>query len=157
MSIRYIDPRRTNIFLDTCAFDPKYSPEDDASKIIIELKDREIITLILAHSNQKEISHPNTPKWVKEEASFNIYTINTQLTSEELIIKETIFSILAGDGIRENMRKDAEHIFEASKYGSYFVTTDKGILKRSDEIFSFCRVVILLPSQMLNIINEYLF
>ncbi len=155
MSIRNIDPIRNNILLDTCAFDPKYSPEDKASRELFELSKNGKITLVLAHSNQKEISHPNTPSWVKQEAQRVIYTLPTPLIEEERNLKEKILSILTGAGKKKNMLEDADHIFEASKYGPFFVTTDKGILKRRDEIRNLCNVEILLPSQILNIINGY--
>jgi len=61
------NPKISNIFLDSCAFDPKYSPEDQASQEIFQRhKSDELRTLDIAHSNLKEIDHPNTPDWVKK-------------------------------------------------------------------------------------------
>jgi transposase len=150
-----IDPRIANIFIDSCAFDPKYSPEDTASEALFKLSQEEQILLIIAHSNQKEIEHPNTPSWVKKEAQSRIYTIVTSLTDDEQRIKSRILSILAGNGKPENMRQDAEYVYEASKYGSYFVTTDERILKRKKELFESCTVTILKPSEILRIYQEY--
>jgi hypothetical protein len=53
------------------------------------------------------------------------------------------------------MRQDAEHVYEASKYGSYFVTTDERILKREKELFDLCTVTVVKPSEMLQIYNDY--
>jgi hypothetical protein len=152
---RNIGPSQTNIFVDSCAFDPKYSPEDAASEALFELFQNDKIILIVAHSNQKELNHPNTPAWVKKEAESKIYTIDSCLTDNEQKIKSAILRILAGDGKPENMCQDAEHVFEASKYGSYFVTTDTRILKRESELFELCNVRVLKPSEMLNIYREY--
>ena len=126
----HIDPRITNIFLDSCAFDPKYSPEDTAALHLFELYKNAILRLQIAHSTQKELEHPNTPKWVKSEAATLIFTIETSLTSEEMKAKDNILRILAGNGKPEKMLQDAQHIFEAQKYGAYFVTTDERILKK---------------------------
>lgn len=109
----------------------------------------------MAHSNQKEIEHPNTPAWVKREAQSRIYTIETGLTDNERSMKTKILGILAGDGKPEKMRQDAEHVYEASKYGSYFVTTDERILKREKELYECCTVTVLRPSEMLRIYQEY--
>jgi hypothetical protein len=152
---RNIDPRLANILVDSCAFDPKYSPEDKASETLFKLSQENKIILIVAHSNQKEIEHPNTPAWVKREAQSRIYTIPTGLTDNEQKIKAKILGILAGNGKPENMRQDAEHVYETSKYGSYFVTTDERILKREKELFDLCTVTILKPSEMLKIYQDY--
>lgn len=156
MTTRYLDPRITNIFMDSCAFDPKYYPENEASDKLFQLKEAGELNLIIAHSNQKEIDHPNTPKWVKREAQYAIYTIKTNLINDEEKAKEDILCILSGSGKQENMRQDADHLFEASKYGaSYFVTTDKKILKKGEELFKQYQVNVLLPSELLAIHNQY--
>lgn len=148
-----IDPRRTNIFIDSCAFDPKYTPEDIASERLFQLYEAGEINLVISHSNIKELEHPNVPPAVKREANAKIYTIKVQLAEAELILKEQIWDLLAGNGRRDKMRQDAEHIFEAQKYGRFFVTTDKGILKRKAELGQLCSVIVLLPGEMLRLIG----
>jgi hypothetical protein len=49
------DPKRRMNFLDSCAFDPKYAPEDTASEEIFKRYNDGQLVLNLAHSNQKEI------------------------------------------------------------------------------------------------------
>lgn len=88
MTKRPIDPRITNIFIDTCAFDPKYSPEDKAAMDLFELYEKGKIILNIAHSTQKEINYPNTPGWVKQQARSQIYTIKTRLTDIEKRVEE---------------------------------------------------------------------
>ena len=72
-----LNPRRTNSFLDTCAFDPKYAPEDHASNEIKAIGDQGGVVVLLSHSNQKELEHPTTPEHVKREARLMIYTMRT--------------------------------------------------------------------------------
>jgi len=151
-----IDPRRCTIFLDSCAFDPKYSPEDQASRDIFQrYENNELKGLIIAHSTQKEIDHPNTPDCVKIEAKTLIYSIPTMLTDKERQQKAEILRILTGNGKPEKFYDDAMHVFEASKYVGYFITTDKGILNKKDRIENVCSATVLKPSELLEILAIY--
>ena len=149
-----IDLRITNNFLDSCAFDPKHAPEDEAATELFRLHEAGELPLQIAHSTQKEIEHPNTPAWVKAEANNLIYTVGVQLTPNEVTCLRGIEAILAGNGKVQNIAQDARHVFEAQKYGSYFITTDKRILKRADALKECCGVMINTPSQFLAFLNE---
>ena len=151
-----INPFDSNIFIDSCAFDPKYKPEDEASVEIFGLSKSKKLLIQIAHSTQKEIEHPNTPDWVKKEASNLIYTISVSLTNIETRQLREIEKILAGNGKVENILQDARHVFEAQKYGSYFNTTDSRILNRAGILRSNYNVVILKPSEFLSILKHYL-
>jgi len=155
LTYKPINPLKANVFLDSCAFDPKYHPEDTVSMALYDLYEQGDMVLHIAHSTQKEIEHPNTPLWVKEQAHMFIFTYKVQLTEEEIRRKEAILNILAGNGNPDRVRDDAEHVFEASKYGPYFVTTDTRILKKQAELQQLCSVVILKPSEIMIIIREY--
>ncbi len=54
------------------------------------------------------------------------------------------------------MRSDCRHIFEAQKYGRYFVTTDIRLLKKSPEIKSNFNLHIVKPSEFLAILGHYI-
>ena len=98
-----VNPLITNCFIDSCAFDPKYNPEDEASYEIFRLfKDGELLIQI-AHSTQKEIHHPNTPAWVKREALNLIYTLPVQLIESEIRKLREIEIILAGNGYPDDL------------------------------------------------------
>ena len=58
-----------------------------------------------------------------------IYTTSVTLTPTERTRLSRIQAILAGNGKPVNVADDARHLFEAQKYGSYFVTTDERLLK----------------------------
>lgn len=149
-----IDPRITNNFLDSCAFDPKYAPEDKAAVELFKLSRQGKILLQIAHSTQKEIEHPNTPAWVKTEANNLIFTISVQLTPNEVTCLRKIEAILAGNGKVENIAQDARHVFEAQKYGSYFITTDARILNRANAFRKSCGVAIVTPSEFLALVSQ---
>lgn len=148
-----IDPLRTNSFIDSCAFDPKYHPEDQAAEELLELNRRDTPFLIIAHSTEKEIDHPATPSGVKAEARAMIRSVDVQLTPPEEKLLRQIELLLAGSGKIENMRQDARHIFETQKYGSYFITTDERILKRKGALNRLCNITILKPSEFLSMVK----
>ncbi|MBK9160294.1 MAG: hypothetical protein IPM27_01785 [Nitrosomonadales bacterium] len=150
----YHDPRRTNSFLDTCAFDPKYAPEDEAAREIHRIAKEGSISVLLAHSNQKEIEHPNTPEDVKREARSMIYTVETALTSGERTQKAEIHRILTGNGKPEKYAADATHVFEAGKYIGYFITADRRVLDKRDELREVSPAIVLTPSEWLRIYRE---
>jgi len=142
-----------NILLDSCAFDLGDEDEQKASLEILALSDNGDLTVQIAHSTQKEINHPHTPDWVKQRAAQRIFTVEVQNTPNEMKMKNEILAIITGSGKPENYSADAEHVFEAQKYGSYFVTTDNGILRRADALHDLCQIDILKPSQLLVLID----
>ena len=150
----YLDPRRVNNFLDSCAFDPKYAPENEAAQQIRDLGNQDQVNLILAHSNQKEVDHPNTPADVKREAAGMIFTIETSLTPGEVARKVQIHAVLTGNGKAEKYAADAAHVFESGKYGGYFITTDQRILDKREELRHLSPPTILKPSEWLKVFNE---
>lgn len=146
------DPRRTNTFVDTCAFDPKVEPEHSAAQSIREIRNAGNIGILLAHSNQKEIEHPNTPADVKAEARDMNYTIASPLTPAELERRTLVRQVMTGEGNPDRYEADADHIFEAGKYGGgYFVTTDKRILGRRAELDEVSGAIIVKPTEWLAI------
>lgn len=156
-----INPFKNNNFIDSCAFDPKYKPEDEASNEIFRFykegkfyKEEKLIIQI-AHSTHKEIEHPNTPIWVKQEASRLIQTMLVPLTEIEKKKLRQIEKILTGNGKVENILQDARHIFETQKYGSYFITTDARILARAYDLRLVCDAIVLKPSEFIDIVKHY--
>jgi len=146
------DPRKTNTFVDTCAFDPKVVPEHSAAQKIRAIRHAGNISIVLAHSNQKEIEHPNTPGDVKAEAADMNHTIATPLTPAEHKRRDLVHQTMTGDGNPGKYEADAHHIFEAGKYGGgYFVTTDRRILSRKPQLETVSGAIIVRPSEWLAI------
>lgn len=151
-----ISPLIVNNLIDSCAFDPKYEPEDTASREILRLSDESRFLLMIAHSTQKEVEHPNTPSDVKRRAQMRISSLEVQLTESEKQLLADIERILAGKGKVENVGQDAKHVFEAQKYGRYFITTDERILSRTQVLQERCQVIVLKPSAFLALVREHL-
>ena len=150
-----LNPFYVNIIIDSCAFDPKYQPESICAEGIFKLYEQEEINLIVAHSTMKEIEHPNTPTKVKAAAPGMVYTLKTNLTAGEILIKKTILDLLTGNGNPKKMEQDANHIFEAHKYGGYFVTTDERIISKRNGLKDICNAQIVKPCELVAIIKEY--
>jgi hypothetical protein len=146
-----LDPRRANSFLDSCAFDPKYAPEHQAAQDIKVIGDRGEVGLLLTHSNQKELEHPNTPEDVKRAARAMIFTVETDLTPVEQRRRTAIHRVLTGNGKPEKYEADARHVFEAGKYCGYFITTDQRILDKRGDLSGVCAATIVTPSEWLAI------
>lgn len=85
-----------------------------------------------------------------------IYTLLVQLTEDERKQLAEIEMIIAGNGKVENILQDARHVFEAQKYGSYFITTDSRILNRAHMLKSARTLMILKASAFLNIVEQFL-
>jgi hypothetical protein len=146
-----LDPRRANSFLDSCAFDPKYAPEHQAAQEIRAIGDQGKVVLLLTHSNQKELEHPNTPEDVKREVRSMILTIETDLTPDERRRRTEIHRVLTGKGQPGKYEADAQHVFEAGKYVGYFITTDQRILDKRGELRAVCAATIVTLSEWLAI------
>jgi hypothetical protein len=155
-----VNPLIVNNFIDTCAFDPKYEPETTASLEILKLSDYMLskdgrCLVLIAHSTQDEIDHPNTPAWVKKRAEWLLYTIEVPLSPDEKTLLGNIEMILAGRGRVDSIKQDARHVFEAQKYGGYFITTDNRVLSRAEVLHDRYHVIVLKPSKFLALVQEY--
>jgi predicted nucleic acid-binding protein len=150
-----INPWITNTLLDSCAFDPANREEQQAADELFRLHREKELSLIIAHSTKREIEHPNTPQWVKREASAKLFSMKVQLTPQELTIKNKLHALITGNGKAEKYAADAEHIFEAQKYGSYFVTADVRLLDKANEVRALCGVIVLRPSEFLRLVRQH--
>jgi hypothetical protein len=136
-------PRYTHSFIDSCAFNPG-GFEGEASRRILE----KWPNIIVAHSVQKELEHPNTPDDVKRMARAFVYTIETELTPELLNKKEEIRILIKGNAKPGRHKGDADHLFELFRFGGgYFVTNDERLLSRSGEFFQKYFITTIKPSE----------
>lgn len=85
-------PQYTHTFIDSCAFDPG-GEEECASRRILDKWQY----VVVAHSVQKEVDHPNTPSDVKRMAKALVYTIDAELTPELAAKREEIRNLIEGN------------------------------------------------------------
>lgn len=151
----FLDPFKSNIYFDSCAFDGGSQEEQNSSIECRQILEQSGNKTQILHSVQKEIDYPKTPSWVKREAMSSVFTKETALEADELKKLKDIERIIVGKGNLEKRKPDCRHVFETIRYGDYFITTDNGILKHSDIIFQKYHTYIMKPSELLKIIVEY--
>lgn len=129
--------------MDSCAFSPE-EEEEPASRRILE----KCPNIIVAHSVQKELAHPNTPEDIRQLSKAFIYTIEGDLTQDEIERRNEIHMLIQGNAAPGRHKNDADHLFELSKYGGgYFVTTDRRLLKHSETLFGRYFITTIQPSE----------
>lgn len=129
------DPRYCHIILDANALDRvdsyRSAEVDEFQRLSREL------TVIKPHGVEAELSHPRTPTRSRQDMD-EIFTIPTNLTHDETLQRERLRSWLSGNSNSNKHVADADHLFEATKYGGgYFVTHDQRILRRKSDLQNF--------------------
>ena len=144
-----------NFFLDNCAFDPHDPFEQQSTFQIIKWAEESILIPEVSESVLKELKHPNTPTWVRETASQFISSRHITLNSKQTEIENNIKGIIIGKARTETYENDALHIFIADDLGEYFITTDKRLLNKKNEIKKVSTgIKICKPSEFVQIVEE---
>ena len=151
-----VNPFYQPVYFDSCAFDGGSEAEQVASVNARELFEGNDGIINIVHSVMKEIDYPNTPQWVKDIVNESIFTIEVELTPQEKTELKDVERIIVGNGNLEKRKPDCRHVFEAQKYGRYFVTTDNGILNHANAVKKrFSTLFIVKPSEFLDIVLEH--
>ena len=149
------DPRYCNNCIDAHVLDVKSIPGDAVVDEILELYVDGKIPLFLPHTVQEEINHPNTPLETKRRAADLLYTMDVQLNAEELALRDKISIVFQGNAKPGKHKSDAYHVFEAMKYGNYFITNDIRILKKGKELSNLLRPAqVVTPTEFLSIYRQ---
>lgn len=82
-----------------------------------------------------------------------IYSLPVQLTSNEMARLKKISAILRGNATASAHYADATHINESIKYGGCFITTDKRILSKRNDL-SEVGAVVLRPAEWIDCFNK---
>ena len=145
------DPRKGNNFIDANVLDRTGGPEDAAVDEILRLyMEGDEFTLLLPYSVKDEIAHPNTPAKVKERAALFVFSQPVSLIDKELALHERIRELIRGNAASGQHDKDAFHLVESHKYGArFFITNDKRLLKKSDEILEALTLKVVTPPKFL--------
>ena|ERR1700680_1177234 len=146
-----LDPRVGNNFIDTNVLDHTNGPEAAAADEILELYRRENndFLLLKTHSVDAEIRHPHTPAEVKRRWANMICTEQVEQTDDELATHEKMRVLIQGNAKPGRHELDALHLVESAKYGRHFITNDRRLLGKSDEIWKIRQLKVLKPSEWL--------
>lgn len=150
MTRRRLDPRLVNTILDSNALE--HSGPDQVARLLA-LKADGKISLIVPKGVLLETSHPNTPAEISRTMSSQIFTLEVERNSEEDRELAKIKAILEGNSMSGKHVADAEHLFEATKYGGgYFITHDVRMLRQKRAELD----AVLPPSLWIVTLDEYL-
>ena len=152
---RRIDPRFVDNLIDAHVLDRKGNAEDVIVDTILELADNGTIILLLPYSVRDEINHPNTPAAVKHRALGLLFSAPVQLTGGESELYGRVLSLVQGNARSGKHDRDAFHLVESAKYGGYFLTNEKRLLKRGAEIRDLLGIEVVTPTEFLGIVREF--
>ncbi len=157
MTHRPLPPRKCNVAIDANALNRDCSAHDVLVTRLLELHAAGTIRLIVPKGVRKEIVDPRTPAHIRAAATPMIFSYLVGLNPEEQRKRRLIEQELQGNAAPGRHAADADHLFEAAKYGGYFITHDQRILNRSgktrDLLPPSLNVVTL--AKFLAIFNDY--
>jgi hypothetical protein len=131
---RPLDPRICPVAIDANALDRDASARDNLVDRLLGLSSAGTINLIVPKRVREEIQHPQTPAHVQEAALSKLFTIPVGLNLDEQRRKRIIEQELQGNARPGKHMADADHLFEAAKYGGYFITHDQRILTKAGRL-----------------------
>jgi hypothetical protein len=134
MTRRPLDPRICPVAIDANALDRDGGAHDNLVDRLLGLSSAGRIRLIVPKRVRQEIQNPRTPAHVQEAALPQIFTIGVGLNSDEQRRHRIITQELQGNAKPGKHEADADHLFEAAKYGGYFITHDDRILTRAGRL-----------------------
>jgi len=145
-----LDPRIVNTHLDSNALE--HSRPDQVSRLLA-LKADGRINLIVPKGVRLETAHPNTPVEISRTMAAQIFTLEVKRSSREEHELALIKAILQGNAMSGKHAADAEHLFEAAKYGGgYFITHDARMVRQKRTELE----KVLPPSLWIVTLDEYL-
>jgi hypothetical protein len=121
---------------------------------ILELYRTNTIRLIIPHSVYTELLSPTAPAEVRAAAQDFIFTKHICLTADEVKERDRLLKLSKGNTELKNIKDDLLHVAEAAKYGGYFITLDKRLLKRGPTISVVMGVDVITPERFLERVNE---
>ena len=95
MTRRPLDPRIVNVMFDANAFDPPTDGNEVDRLLALQADGK--INLIAPKGVRHEVEHPNTPKAIRDVVSVQIFSLPTELNSEERQKIARIRAILQGN------------------------------------------------------------
>lgn len=131
---RPLDPRSCNVAIDANALNRDGSAHDARVARLLDLHAAGIIRLMLPKGVREEIQNPRTPAHIRAVTAPMIFSYSVGLNSGEQREHRLIEQELQGNAEPGKHAADADHLFEAAKYGGYFITHDRRILGRSSNM-----------------------
>jgi hypothetical protein len=132
---RPIDPRISNIGLDSNALDRDGTARDQLVERFERMSEANELTVVVAAGVRGEVQHPNTPDGVKAAVLLQIFNLRPGLNSSQQDARRRGGAILQGNAKPGAHAADASHLSEAAETGcTYFITHDKRIIDKRDAL-----------------------
>lgn len=128
---RPLDPRKVNVLVDANAFNRDGTDKDRLVDRVLKLIGDGEIIVVAPHGVRNEVQDSGSPTQVQQAFASQLFTISTDLIRQERHSRLEIEAGLQGNAKPGKHAADASHLFEAAKYGGYFITHDERILKRA--------------------------
>lgn len=132
---RPIDPRISNIALDSNALDRDGTAKDKLVERFEHLASANELTVVVAGGVRGEVQHPNTPSDVKAAVLPKIFNLRPGLNQDQRDARRRVEAILQGNAKSGAHAADASHLSEAAETGCcYFITHDKRVINKRDAL-----------------------
>jgi hypothetical protein len=157
MTRRPLDPRICPVAIDANALNRDGSGHDNLVDRLLGLSSAGTIRLLVPKRVREEILDPRTPTHIQKAAGPQIFTIGVGLNSDEQRRHRIITQELQGNAKPGKHEADADHLFEADKYGGYFITHDDRILTRAGRLGDVLRpsLTVVTLEEFLAIFDDY--
>ena len=152
-----LDPRIGNCCLDANALDAAGTADGaEVDELLRQYWESDDFRLQVPCSVRQEIKHPHTPAGVKRNMSPFIYSEDVELTDDESARRDRIRGILQGNSKPGRHHQDADHLFWSQRYGGrHFITHDRRLLKKAEEIFEALTIKVLQPGDFLEALEPH--
>jgi hypothetical protein len=134
MTRRPLDPRICPVAIDANALNRDGSAHDKLVDRLLSLSAAGTIRLLVPKGVREEILDPRTPSHIQEAVLPQVFSYRVGLNAEEQRRHRIITQELQGNAKPGKHEADADHLFEAAKYGGYFITHDDRILSRAGRL-----------------------
>lgn len=134
MTHRPLDPRKCPVAIDANALNRDGSAHDGLVYRLPALSSVGTIRLLVPKRVREEILDPRTPTHIQEAALPQIFSYSVGLNSDEQRRHRIITQELQGNAKPGKHEADADHLFEAAKYGGFFITHDARIFARAGRL-----------------------
>lgn len=155
MSRRPPDPRFAAIRVDANFFDgARGEPERDAADQLMRLSSDEL-SIAVPHSVRRELDRVATPEETRRRADLLPFTYDTGWGDP--LRQHQVEVVLRGNAKHGAHEADAAHVYDSVCWAAgYFVTLDRRIHKKGEEIRRLCPDLwIVRPTELLEIYRSY--
>lgn len=149
------NPFDDQVHFDSCAFNGGTNEDIEAAKQVIKIFKSTRHRIILPHSVATEMKNLRAPEWKRNIAEYSMQTAVIPLTPQEESQLNRIEQIMLGGSTSPKRKPDCMHVFEAQKYGRYFVSSDEHIYPYAKELLEEFDLYVVRPIEFLKILNFY--